>query len=333
MQKRFVSIWFRYLKTDWFSLHDPQLRKLPFVLRAPSHGRMVITSVNAIAEHKCISIGMALTDARALEPDLQVRDDMEDLPQKLLQRLGEWGIRFTPVVSVDLPDGLILDATGCAHLWGGEERYIRDITGKLSDRGYSVSVTMADTIGLAWGQARFGGENRIVTKENHMAVLAELPPEALRIETEIAHRLHQLGLHRIGQFIQMPRSSLLRRFGPSFIHQLNKAIGQEMEIIEALQPPEPYQMRLPCMEPIVTAEGIEIALNRLLEDLCKRLEEEHKGMRVAVFKGYRIDGKIESIEIKTNRPSRSAKHLFKLFNIKLATIPARVLWSVMAMDL
>src|SRR5258705_208630 len=119
MEKRFVSIWFRYLKTDWFTIRQPVLKELPFVLRAPSHGRMIITAVNSQAEREGISKEMMLADARAIVPDLEVQDDQADLAPRLLKRLAEWCIRFSPSVAVDLPDGLILDATGCSHLWGG----------------------------------------------------------------------------------------------------------------------------------------------------------------------------------------------------------------------
>src|SRR5687767_4065637 len=47
---RFISTWFRHLRTDWFSLASPSLKTLPFVLRTPSHGRMIITATNAMAE-------------------------------------------------------------------------------------------------------------------------------------------------------------------------------------------------------------------------------------------------------------------------------------------
>jgi protein ImuB len=98
------------------------------------------------------------------------------------------------------------------------------------------------------------------------------------------------------------------------------ALGQEIESIEPVQPIEPYQERLPCLEPIVTATGIEIALRQLLETLCLRLQQEEKGLRSAVFKGYRVDGKIEQVRIGTNRPTHHVTHLFKLFANKLSTI-------------
>jgi protein ImuB len=150
--------------------------------------------------------------------------------------------------------------------------------------------------------------------------LLSLPPEALRLEADTVARLHKLGLHSINQFIGMPRSSLRRRFGQQFLTQLDFALGTEDELIEPVQPVEPYEERLPCLDPIVTAAGIEMALDRLLKTLCHRLQQDQKGLRQAIFKGFRVDGKVEQVKIGTNRPSHNQSHLFQLFENKLQTI-------------
>lgn len=84
MQKRFVAIWFRHLKTDWYTRRNPQLHDQPFVLAAPSHGRLIITAANALAELESVYTGMVVADARAILPSLQVYDDDEKLAGKLL---------------------------------------------------------------------------------------------------------------------------------------------------------------------------------------------------------------------------------------------------------
>jgi protein ImuB len=90
--------------------------------------------------------------------------------------------------------------------------------------------------------------------------------------------------------------------------------------LQPVQPSPVYLERLPCLEPIRTATGIEIAIKRLLEALCERFIREGKGMRTGILKGYRIDGEIEQIGIGTNRASRNAAHLFKLFELKISEI-------------
>src|SRR4051794_18029957 len=144
MCRRFVSIWFRYLLTDWFTVCQPQLKNTAFVLSAPSHGRMVVRAANALAETQGIHTGMVLADARAIIPGLQVFDDKPGLNDLLLKGIAEWCIRFTPFAAIDLPDGIILDVTGCSHLWGGDESYLNDIINRLKARGYDVRAAITD---------------------------------------------------------------------------------------------------------------------------------------------------------------------------------------------
>ena len=320
MPKRFMAIWFCYLKTDWCIRRQPLLQQTAFVLAAPDHGRMVITAANNLAQTLGADQGMAVADARALIPSLQVLDDTPELSARLLTGIATWCIRYTPVVAIDLPAGLLLESTGCAHLWGGEAQYLAAIVQRLESFGYQVRAAIADTIGAAWAVARFGKENRIVESGKQLAALLSLPPVALRLEAATVERLEKLGLRQVGNFISMPLTALRRRFGQSFLKRLHQAMGQEEEVLLPLQPVEPYQERLPCLEPIVTAKGIEIALQRLLDIICHRLQQEEKGLRAASLKGFRTDGKVVQISIGTNRPSHNINHLFKLFGLKIATI-------------
>jgi protein ImuB len=320
MCRRYVSIWFGFLVTDWFTLRRPELYNKPFVIKTASQGRMVVTAANALAATKGIYKGMAVADARSIIPELQVLDDKPQLNNTLLKRIAEWCIRFTPFVAIDSPDGILLEVTGCSHLWGGDEQYLKDIVNRLKARGYHVRAAIADTIGAAWAVARYGKQSPVIAAGQQTEAILALPPSALRLEAETIERLNKLGLQQVKDFIGMPAAALRRRFGNAIITRLNQALGVEEEFIQPVLPIEPYHERLPCLEPIITATGIEISLNRLLEALCLRLQKEQKGIRLANFKCYRVDGKIEQLQIGTNGPSCSVKHLFKLFEIKLPTI-------------
>ena len=320
MSKRYVSIWFRHLTTDRMIIRKPELKDVPFVLASPERGRMVVRASSAIALANGIEPGMVVADARAVFPDLQVMDDKPEMAGRLLNALAEWCIRYTPIAAIDLPNGLILDATGCAHLWGGEQAYLKDMVIKLRSAGYNVRAVMADTIGAAWAVCRYGQVSPIVEPGAQADALLILPPAALRLEPDVIARMQKLGLYQIRHFIGMPRNVLRRRFGQQLLERLDQALGPSSEILSPVQPIEPYQERLPCLEPIVTATGIKIALQRLLEMLCNRLAAEGKGLRDSVFKGYRMDGKMEQIDIVTNGPSCHIAHLFKLFELKIATI-------------
>src|SRR5579862_2423328 len=115
MAKRFVSIWFRHLKTDWVSLRKPMFSEAPFVLTLADHGRVVISSTNAFAQKLGIFVGMALADAKAIVPELKNISDKPEPSGKLLENIARWCIRFSPVACIDPPEGIVLDATGCPH--------------------------------------------------------------------------------------------------------------------------------------------------------------------------------------------------------------------------
>ena len=320
MAKRFVSIWFRHLKTDWFALRHPELKTIAFALRAPDHGRMIIAAVNATAQQQGIVTGMTVADARAISQNIEVADDKPEIWLKLLNRIAEWCIRFSPVVAIDPPDGIILDVSGCTHLWGGDKPYLTEMYKRFKNRGYDIRLAIADTAATAWAVARYGKDKPVIQPGNDAEALLPLPPEALRLEPETIERLYKLGLRTVRQFIYMPQQTLRRRFGAHCIQRIHQALGVEPALLQPVIPVADYQERLPCLEPIATATGIEIALQQLLDKLCNRLQKEQKGLRKLCFKGYRIDGKTEQVDIATNSPSHHAAHLFTLFEIKLSTI-------------
>jgi len=320
MGRRYLSIWCCYLKADYWVLRQPSLRHTPFVLAAPDHGRTVVQAVCPSAFAEGIEPGITVADARTILSGVEVLDDEPGMADKLLQRLAAWCIRFTPVAAVDAPDGLLLDISGCAHLWGGEKAYLEEIVLRFGQLGFTVRTGMADTIGAAWALARFSKGNTIAPPATHIEHLLPLPPEALRLGPALTARLRQLGLDRIGHFITMPRQVLLRRFGTDFLLRLDQATGHALETLDPVELPSLYEERLPCLEPIVTAAGIELALQQLLESLCTKLQKEGKGIRQVVLKGFRVDNIIEQIEVGTHRATLNVAHLFKLFEQKIPQI-------------
>ncbi|SHE45556.1 Y-family DNA polymerase [Pedobacter caeni] len=322
MQRRFVSIWFRRLLSDWQLIRRPELKEVPFIFAAPDHGRMMITAVGPLAVLQGIEKGMRVADAKAICPGLEVLDDKPGRPVKLLRGIGEWCLRYCPVVAIDefSKDGLLLEVSGCPHLWGGEREYLKEIIERLKSKGYDVRVAIADTPGAAWAVSRYGTVTPLIPAGGQTEALLPLIPEALRLEEAVLTKLHKLGFYQIKSFIGMPRSVLRRRFGEHFLQRMAQALGTEDEMLQPLQVPVPFCERLPCLEPIRTKTGIEIAISRMLESLCKRLQQEGQGLRTGLLTGYRIDGKVVQIGIGTSAPSHNVTHLFKLFQLKIDKI-------------
>ncbi|HLS96184.1 protein ImuB [Sphingobacterium allocomposti] len=320
MKRRFAALWFPFLLTDWYTRRRPADRDIPLVSALPKNGRMCITAANAIAQQEGVYAGMVLADAKAAVPQLIMFPDTPDRAATILKHIGLWCIKFTPLAGMDEPGGIILDITGCAHLWGGEMEYVTEIKQQLEKKGYTAKIAVADTIAAAWAMSRYAKQEIILTTNDEYDILHTLPPEALRLDEWIVQRLYKLGFKTIGRFIGMPPATLRRRFGPTLVHRINQLLGRQEEHILPIKPVAPYVERLPCLDPIRTAQGIELAIGKLLDGLCARLTKEGKGVRHAQLSCYRVDGKVLRIEIGTNKPSVSKKHLLELFELKISTI-------------
>jgi len=324
MGKRYVTIWLPYIKTDWYARRDPVLGKEPFVLYQTTRGKMMITAANRKAETKGIFTGNVLADSRAIYPPLEAKEDDSDFFTDLLLRFAKWCIRFSPWVAIHPPDGIVIDASGCTHLWGNEEKYVQDISTRLLHAGYHVKVAMASSIGCAWAMAHFAQTTTIIAAGKEQEALNPLPIQALRLPTELCDRLCKLGIVKIKNVLALPGTALQRRFGQELLLRLQQALGYVEEHVDFVFIIPPYQERLPCLDPIVTLAGIEIALKKLLDALCQRLQKEEKGIRNACLICHRIDGNIQQIDIGLTHPSRDEAHIFKLFTIKLSSIEPKL---------
>ncbi|MDB4926626.1 DNA polymerase Y family protein [Mucilaginibacter sp.] len=317
MPKRFVSIWFRYLLTDREAIRQKSLRDLPVAFTEPDHGRLLVIAMNVNAEQCGVKPGIAAADARVIAPGIQLFENKPGRNVKLLKGMAEWCLRYTPLVMVDLPDGLLLDVTGCTHLKGGETEYLKDMVSRLRALGYTIRPGMADTIGCAWAVARCAENGLNVPPGGQRNALMPLPPASLRLGTDLLIKLNQLGFYQVSSFIHLPKSVLKRRFGGNMILRLYQALGQEAEFLLPLKEPVPYSERISLLEPVTIRPAIERAVHTLIDQLCKRLYGEGLGLRSAVLTYCRIDGKSYQLAIGTNHPSQRTDHIFKLFELQL----------------
>ncbi|WP_113662484.1 Y-family DNA polymerase [Pedobacter nanyangensis] len=319
MNKRYVSIWFPHLVADQMAIQQKELNGQPYVLVAQEHNKQMVMALSHQAKKLGLKPNMPLADARIALPALQAFKYQPMRQQKLLKMLAEWFIRYSPNIALAQPDGIFLEVAGCTHLWKGEMPYLQEISARLKKAGYHFKIAMADTLGAAWALTHYG-QNQIVGKGQQLQALLSLPAKALRLEEDTIQRLAKLGFHHIESFIHIAPSTLRRRFGEQINWRIGQALGHWPEAFEAISEPHTYQERLHCIEPIQTAKGIEIALENLLEKLCRVLEKDDVGFRNATLKCYRLDGKLQQISIGTNQPSIHVRHLFKLFELKIKQI-------------
>ncbi|MFQ5624237.1 MAG: DNA polymerase Y family protein [Paracoccaceae bacterium] len=157
-QRRILSIWFPRLAAERVMRGHAPLAEAPFAVTAEVANAMTLASLNAVAEAAGLSRGMALGDARAVCPELLTRPAEPLREAAFLAALARWAGRFSPWVATEGGEALVLDITGCAHLFGGEERLAAAVEADCARLGLTLRLGIADTRGAAWALARFAGQ-------------------------------------------------------------------------------------------------------------------------------------------------------------------------------
>jgi len=291
-------------------------------------GRRLLAAVNPAAAAAGLAPGMPLADALSFLPGLATAAAEPAADAAALTRLAEWCRRYSPWTAPDGADGVKIEITGCAHLWGGEAALAADLARRLarplnSTDSIAHRLAIAGTLGAAWALARFAAEGRrpaLPTPGEERNALAPLPIEALRLDPATVAGLRRVGLRRIGDLYPMPRDALARRFGEAVARRLDQALGDLPEPLSPLGEAPVRRVRLSFAEPIADPADLARAIERLVGDLAARLEREGSGARRLELAFHRVDGRVEHIRLGTARPSRDPRHLAGLLAAKLETV-------------
>ena len=168
--RRYLSVWLRRLSTDRVERHSSKPVET-FVVVASVQSAQRIIALTDGAARLGLKAGMGLADARAMYPKLPVVEADPEADRRLLEGIADWCDCYTPLIGLDPPDGLLLDVTGCAHLFGGERRSLAIWSVRLAQQGLRARAAVADTAGCAWGVARYGKQGIVPAGESRAAML------------------------------------------------------------------------------------------------------------------------------------------------------------------
>jgi protein ImuB len=266
--------------------------------------------------------GMPLTKARILVSGLDVRAADLEGDAAWLRRLALFAARrWTPRAGFSGPDGLWLDLSGTAHLFGGEQAMGERILAFLKRLGFAARIAVAGTAGAAYALARFSGRPLLLCPHGCEAdAIAPMPLAALRIDEAALAAARRLGLDRVGELIAMPRAPLQRRFGGALLLRLDQALGRAPEPFDPIVPETPPSVLLRFMEPIASAEAIEAAVHEAVRRLVPKLAEAGLGARRLALACQIVDNSIQSQSVSLSRATRDGDHLARLLCTTIAMI-------------
>ena len=324
------------------------------------HGQRV-TAVSPAAQLSGVQVGMSLSEAQALlesrmvlQVSSQQKADCRSYtyphdPQADLRALEGLALScswLSPIVGWEVaenPCSLLLEITRVSHLLGGEAVLEARARQYMHELGYVVETAIASTVGMAWGLARFGlraeGTEPRGGVAEEQAIFEALPVAALRIPTLTVNLLQQLGVHQVGQLLQLPRTSLRSRFGAEVLQRLDQASGVIDEVIDAFLPPADFSAEQFLEHAVNDCETLQVILSRLLGRLCKEMRDQQRGALVwhCLLKGE--DASPVELKLQLFHPTSSREHLMPLIQMQLERLfseqggaPRQAGWGVQTVE-
>jgi protein ImuB len=301
-----------------------------------------ITAANEAGLAAGARTGMLLADARALCPDLAAfpADPAGDLA--MLEKLTLWAQRWGPWSALDPPDGVLVDVTGAAHLFGGEARLVADVARAFAQRGFTARPALAPTAGAAWALAHYGRGAAILSpEEDPLRLLADLPVAALRLDDDVLTVLRRLGIKRLGELAGVSgaveddpvreaaaRDALRRRFrgrhspAANPLLRLDQMLGKVPEpLLPVIVRPMPLVQRR-LMEPLRHRTPLDKVVEDLACDMARALEARGEGARRLELALWRVDGEVLQRRIELAAATREAAHITRLFAARLDDVDA-----------
>lgn len=297
----------------------------PLALFARLGGTERIADPCEIAEGMGLSAGLGVAEARARFPGLELVPADPAADRRLLDRLAEGCDRYTPLVAGEGDRSLLLDITGCAHLFGGEAALRRDLAAHLHHAGFRVRTALASSPWTALAVARHGAaEHADVPAGGEAAAAAALPVAALEREPDRLAALRRLGLERLGDLANLPRAALVRRFGEALARRLDEVGGQAMRPIRPRRPVPVLAHERRLFEPVSLEEDVLRLADHLAARLRPDLEARGEGARELELALFRVDGHVERLTLRTGAPLRDPARIARLFRERLQALGERL---------
>lgn len=289
---------------------------------ARSGSKRWIAGADRAAAKLGLRIGMPAAKAQALVQGLMMIDADPAADLAALERLTLWALsQYSPVVTIDPPDGIAMDTEGADHLQGGEELMLSGLVNRLRGRGLAAHAAIADTWGAAHALARTTRrETVIIARGETQKAVNRLPLSSLRLPSDAIESLRTLGFATIGDLAATPRAPLTLRFGPELGRRLDQMFGRIAEPIDPIRPAELVEVQKSFAEPIGAPETIEKYVTRLVRQLCLELEKRGLGVRRADLIVHRVDNSIQALRAGTAKSVRDIAWLTKLFRDRIEKI-------------
>jgi protein ImuB len=275
---------------------------------------------NELAGKRGVRPGLSVNAALALVPDLSLKARNRQRERAALLTLADWAINFTPAVSIDSFNALLLDIQGSLRFFGGLGPLRALITQGVRARGHRFVVACAPTPRAALWLARAGQAMTVRQCAELPGRLAALPLDCLGWPEDTCRALGQMGVRTLGECARLPRNGLARRIGTERLRELDQGYGRQPEAMQFHRPAKNFQGDLELPEETADSERIVGSLRVLLERLRHFLITHQGGTEVLWISLMHDRCPATVLRIGLLKSSMDTTYLMELIGIRFAGI-------------
>ncbi|WP_337827484.1 hypothetical protein [Pseudonocardia sp. TMWB2A] len=323
--RRFLALHFPWLSADrWQRAQTgsggcvaPEIAvNIPLAFIEKQRGAFRLVAVNRYAHELDLLPGMPLADAQARVPDLHAIPHNEAANVALLAYMADLYDRLSPMVALHPPQGILLDISGCAHLFGGEAGIVAAAIRIAQRQHLHVTPALASTPEAAAVLARYVGH----PVDDEAASIRALPIAALELSPDTERALGHAGLKTIAMLATRPTAPIAARFGMAAVDRLERILGRTDSRITPRRAAPALVLDRIFAEPVARTTDMLEALRILLDRLCEQLLERHQGGRSFRASLYRTDGVRRDLTVETGQPVRDNSVVMRLFTDRIDTL-------------
>ncbi|HET7204114.1 MAG TPA: DNA polymerase Y family protein [Steroidobacteraceae bacterium] len=280
----------------WLAVHLPalmldslrdQLRALPgnppvAAVDLERNGK-VVRACDEEVRAAGVHTGMSVNSALALVPALHAvaRDARRE--RQLLEAVARHGLHFTPRVSLEPPDDVLLEVRGSLRLFGGARQLCHRLEREIGEAtGATVRFAITPSpLASAWFARMHAGERPVLvrSREELASRIAPLPLACTRWPEKVLQTLATMGVRTVGECLRLPRDGFARRFGANLLAMLDRATGRLAEPRPAFAAHEKFALRRDLEPEVDDTARLGLVLEPMLAELCRFLRERSRGVQ------------------------------------------------------
>ena len=279
----------------WLAIHLPTLMldsmrdvvaalpgRPPVALVDLDRNGKVVRTCDADAAAGGVMPGMSVNTALALVPSLHTLAREARREQQLLDAIARRALNFSPRVSLEPPDGVLLEVRGSLRLFGGARRLCAVLGQDLAASTGATArfaITPAPLASLWFARSVTVRTVLVRRAEELPGRLAGLPLACTRWPECNLQTLATTGVRTVGECLRLPRDGFARRFGAPLLAALDRATGRLPEPRAGFAAREKFTAGRDLEPETGDAARLGHVLEPLLDELCRFLHERGRAVQ------------------------------------------------------